>query len=200
MTRIPRRAAIAALAAAGLLLGCSSDPDPATTPPSTPASASATASASPNPTSTLSAAKQQAVDEATAVVLAYEQMQVDLLANPEPNLNDLNTVTAQPQLRTDQINLQETILAGDTVIESTGPITIASVEPVKIDLKGDPPTVTLLVCVDSSAVSGTYEGRPSSGRRQSVQHRVVKTDYLPAPGWAVAEVLPPAGFDQPQPC
>ena len=32
------------------------------------------------------------------------------------------------------------------------------------------------------------------------QYRVVKTTYLPDPGWAVSKVLPPKGFDQPQPC
>ena len=35
--------------------------------------------ASPSPTSTLTPAQQQAVDEAAAVVLGYEQMFLDLL-------------------------------------------------------------------------------------------------------------------------
>ena len=51
------------------------------------------------------------------------------------------------------------VVAGKTVVESTGPVTIASVEPIKVDLKGDPPTVTLLVCVDRTATSGTEDGQ-----------------------------------------
>ena len=39
-----------------------------------------------------------------------------------------------------------------------------------------------------------------TGPRELAQYRVVKTTYLPDPGWAVSKVLPPKGFDQPQPC
>ena len=88
------------------------------------------------------------------------------------------------------------------MIESTGPVTIASVEPVKVDLKGDPPTVTLQVCVDKTATAfGTVRGQARGlGPPGKPSYRVVKTTYLPDPGWAVAKVLPPKGFDQPQPC
>ena len=94
------RAPLAAAIAVGLLLaGCSSDPDPVASPtPTASASSSASASASPSPTSTLSADKQQAIDEAAAVVLAYEQMFFDLQADPDPRLNDINNVVADPQL------------------------------------------------------------------------------------------------------
>ena len=158
------RAPLAAAIAVGLLLaGCSSDPDPVTSPtPTASASSSASASASPSPTSTLSADKQQAVDEAAAVVLAREQMFFDLQADPEPNLNDINNVVADPQLDRDLLSLQEAarlVAEGKKVVESTGPVTIASVDPVKVDLEGDPPTVTLEVCVDRTTTRVDVRGQ-----------------------------------------
>ena len=199
------RAPLAAAIAVGLLLaGCSSDPDPVASPtPTASASSSASASASPSPTSTLSADKQQAIDEAAAVVLAYEQMFFDLQADPDPDLNDINNVVADPQLDHDLLSLQEAarlVAEGKKVVESTGPVTIASVDPVKVDLQGDPPTVTLEVCVDKTATRSTYEGKPVEAGRELARYRVVKTTYLPDPGWAVSQVLPPKGHDQPQPC
>jgi hypothetical protein len=204
MTPHPRT--LAAAAVVGLLLtGCTSDPTPeASGIPAPSASASASASTSPtasvSPSSTLSPAKQQAVYEATAVVLARSQMFYDLIADPEPYLNQINDVVADPQLDLDLLNLQQLVDAKEMVIESTGPVTIASVTPVKVDLEGAPPTVTLEVCVDETATSGTYKGEPMTGPRQLARYRVVKTTYLPDPGWAVSKVLPPKGFDQPQPC
>jgi hypothetical protein len=190
------------LTGVGLLLAACTNSSTPTTSPSSPVASSPTASqsASPTPSSTLSAAKQQAVDEATAVILAREQMFYDLLADPEPYLNDLNNVVADPQLDIDLMNIQQIVALGKTAVESTGPVTIASAEPIKVDLKGDPPTVTLLVCVDKTAASGTDDGKKWTGPRQEAQYRVVKTTYLPDPGWAIAQVLPPKGFDQPQPC
>ena len=41
-------------------------------------------------------------------ILAREQMFYDLLADPEPYLNDINDVAAQPQLDIDLRNLQQT--------------------------------------------------------------------------------------------
>lgn len=199
------RAPLAAAIAVGLLLaGCSSDPDPVASPtPTASGTSSASASASPSPTSTLSADKQQAVDEATAVVLAYEQMFFDLQADPDPRLNDINNVAAQPQLAIDLLSLQEAarlVAEGKKVVESTGPVTIASVDPIKVDLQGDPPTVTVEVCVDKTATRSTYEGDPIEAGRDLARYRVIKTTYLPDPGWAVSQVLPPKGHDQPQPC
>lgn len=200
----PRPTLVAAAAVGLLLAGCTSDPDPVTTPtPTDSTTASASASASPSPTSTLPADKQQAIDEAAAVVLAREQMFYDLQADPEPNLNDINNVVADPQLDRDLLSLQEAarlVAEGTTVVESTGPVTIASVEPVKVDLKGDPPTVTLEVCLDRTTTRVTYEGKPVESGRELARYLVVKTTYLPDPGWAVSQVLPPKGHDQPQPC
>ena len=195
----PRHALVAAAAVGLLLAGCTSDPEPIASPsPTAPAAASA--SASPSPTSTLSTTEQKAVDEATTVILAREQLLTDLLADSDPRLNDLNDLVTDPQIDLDLTSTRQLIGARETVIESTGPKTIAAVEPIKIDLKGEPPTVTLLVCVDSSAVSGTYQDKPFTGSRQEMQYRVVKTTYLPDPGWAVAEVLPPTGSGGSRPC
>jgi hypothetical protein len=152
---------------------------------------------------TLSAAKQKAVDEAAAVVLARAQMLTDIPADPQPYLNDINEVVADPQLDLDLSSLQDAVIAvakGELVIQDSGPVTLGEVEPIKIDLKGDPPTVILAVCVDRSGVRGLVDGKPTTGPRQKARYRVVKTTYLPDPGWAVAQVLPPKGFDQPQPC
>jgi hypothetical protein len=127
----------------------------------------------------------------------------DLQADPDPRLNDINNVVADPQLDRDLLSLQEAarlVSEGKTVVESTGPVTIASVEPVKVDLEGDPPTVTLEVCVDRTTTRVTYEGKPVEGGRELARYQVVKTTYLPDPGWAVSQVLPPKGHDQPQPC
>ncbi len=63
--------------------------------------------ASPTPTSTLTAAEQQAVEEATEAVRAYDQTYLDILADPTPNINDINTVAAEPQLDIDLRNLQQ---------------------------------------------------------------------------------------------
>ncbi len=206
----PRVRLLAAVAAASLLLaGCSADPDPVgSSPTASPAPTASTApsassSASASPSTTLSAEKQQAVDETTAVVLAYEQMFYDLLADPSRPLNDLNDVAAQPQLARDLRSVQQLrvkLNAGTATIDSSGPVRLASVKLLKVDLAGDPPTVTLLVCVDQSAASGTEDGKPWTGKRQESRYRVVKTTYLPAPGWAVSKLLPPPGHDQPQPC
>jgi hypothetical protein len=194
------RATLALVAAtAGLLLaGCTSNPEPSDTTSETP---SASASVSSSPTSTLPADEQQAFDEVTETVRAYEQMFYDILADPEPSLNDMNEVATQPQLALDLKNLQGIVSEGGFSITSTGPIVVASAEPASVDLESDPAAVTLVACVDKSSASGTNpDGSAFTGVRQEAQYRVVKTTYLPAPGWAVAEVLPPEGFDQPQPC
>lgn len=196
----PLTRVLATTATAGLLLtGCTNDPGPAVSmSPSTTASLSP--SASPSPTSTLTATQQRALDQATEAVRVYEQAFYDILADPTPRLNDMNDVAAQPQLAIDIAGLQDIVVKGDFTIESSGPVLVAAAEPIKFDMKGDPPTVTLLACIDKSAAKGTQGGKPFVGVRQESQYRVIKTTYLPPPGWAVAQVLPPKGHDQPQPC
>ncbi len=191
-------AALATVTAAALLTtGCSGTPGSDQTPT---ASTSANQSPTPSPASTLTAAEERAVLEARKAVPAYEQMFYDILADPEPNLNDMNQVAAQPQLAGDLKNLQRLIGEGGFTIDSTGPVTVVSSELVSVALDDDPPTVVVRACVDKSAASGTQDGQSFTGVRQEAQYEIVKTSYLPAPGWAVANVQPPEGFDQPQPC
>ena len=194
---------LAAAAALGLLLaGCTSDPAPIASGTPEP-SASAPASPSTSPSSTLTAAQQQAVEEAAAVVLAYEQMFYDLLGDSTRPLNDINGFVTDPQLERDLLSLQRLsskVAQGRLVYESTGPIEIVSVDPVKVRLEADPPFIDLEVCVDKTSISGTEDGQARTGRSESSLYRVARTTYLPAPGWAVSKVLPPEGHDQPQPC
>jgi hypothetical protein len=185
--------AVAVLAVGGILFATrgGGTPDPAPSPSPTP-----TASPSPTP----STPEQLAVAEASAAVLAYEQMFYDLLGDPDRDINDYYDVAAQPQLDIDLHNMQQLRVKGGYTIESTGPVALGPVEPITVDLAAATPTVTLLVCVDKSAAHGTSDGKPWTGRREESQFRVDKTSYLPAPGWAVAQVLPPPGHDQAQPC
>lgn len=199
------RPVTAAVVGCLLLAGCSTDGATPIAPPSSVAStgANASASASPTPSSTLTAAQQQAIDETSAVVVAYEQMFYDLQADSDPYLNDINSVATAPQLDLDLLSLRQAVVLvaqGKKVVESTGPVTLATVDPVKVSLKSDPATVTLEVCIDKTATRSTYKGKVLDTTPQLARYRVVKTTYLPAPGWAVAKVLPPRGHDQPQPC
>jgi len=189
--------AVAVLAAGGILLTTRGGGTPTAEPPISP---TPTVSASPTASPAPSTPEQQAVQEAAAVVLKYEQMYYDLLAETDPYLNDLNTVLTEPQLGIDLKNLQQLRAAGNGSVESTGPVVLGPVEPLEVALDASPATVTLLVCVDNTAVTGTLDGKPWTGQRTEAQYRVEKTTYLPAPGWAVAQVLPPPGHDQPQPC
>jgi hypothetical protein len=202
MIHPPVRPLAAALAAAVLLTACStSEPTGAgsSSGPSSPAPVSPTASTSASPASTLTAEEQQAVQEAAEAVRRYEQMFYDILSDPEPNLNDMNSVAAQPQLALDLKGLQEIFVAGQTTLDMAGPVAIASFTSEQVTLN-DEPVVVLVVCVDRSMNSGTEAGRPWTGRRELARYRVEKAPYLPYPGWAVAKVQPPKGFDQPQPC
>ena len=141
------------------------------------------------------------MDEATEAVRRYAQMFYDILRDPSPTLNDMNKVAAQPQLALDLKSLQHP--SSPQVKRPWIPRDRYS-WPCRArqssNPSGDPPTVVVAACVDRSANGGTESGEPWTGRRQVAQYRVVKTDYLPAPGWAVAKVLPPEGFEQPQPC
>ena len=137
------------------------------------------------------------------MVLAYEQMFYDLLADPEPYLNDINNVATQPQLDLDLRSLQEQSGRREHARDR---VDRPSDDRLGRAGRGRPQALTRppspsLVCVDTPAATATYEGKPVDGQpRELTQYRVVKTTYLPDPGWAVAKVLPPEGHDQPQPC
>lgn len=193
LTAILAVGTVAVLAIGGILLTTRGGGTPAVVPSTSP---TPTVSASPTP----STPEQQAVAEASAVILAYEQMFYDLLADPARDINDYYDVAAQPQLDIDLKNMQQLRVAGGGTVESTGPVALGPVEPITVDLTAVTPSVTLLVCVDKTAAHGTQDGKPWTGRREQAQYRVDKTSYLPAPGWAVAQVLPPPGHDQAQPC
>jgi hypothetical protein len=146
---------------------------------------------------------RRAVVDATEAVRAYEQMISDILTDPQPNPDDMTTVATQPQL---DLDLQELRQRGDPAgpaVEAAGAVVVASAEPVEINLRGDPPTVVLLACVDRSTGSPPGSGKRWTAVRELSRYRVVTTTDstdLPDPGWVVAQVLPPTGHDLPQPC
>lgn len=198
MIRIPPPTAVAALAAAGLLLaGCSSDPAPAasdapasSSSASAPATASASTTASPSPTSTLSAAQQQAFDEAAQVVMAYRQTVTDLYSGARTRLNDLNDVaTGEETLDQGLKNISLSLREGWRSEPKGAQLVLVSAEPVKVSLKKDPPTVIVRACIDASAATGiSPKGERTQGAREELDYTVVKTTYLPDPGWAVSRV------------
>ncbi len=189
------RALAGAVAASLLMAGCSSDSEPlaATSPsasPSTSASADASASASASPSSTLSAEEQQAVDEATKVVLAYRQTITDLYSGARTNLNDLNEVAAGDQLVDKGLaELQRNLSDGWTSEPKGAQLALVSAEPVKVDLLDNPDTVVVRACVDGSAVTGVApDGQRTPGAREQADYTLTRTSYLPEPGWAVTRV------------
>ena len=197
------RTLVGIFAAGFLLTGCSGDPAvvPDTSPSAAPStSTSAEASSPASPSATLSAEEQKAFDEATEVVLAYEQAFYEILASADPQLNDLNYVATQPQLGTDLKNLQQILTEGNFTILSTGPTELIMADPVTIDLAAQPAVIVLDACVDQSGARGTQNGAEWTGPREAARYRVTKTDYLPPPSWAISKVLPPAGNEQPTPC
>jgi hypothetical protein len=194
-----------ALAAAALLLvacGSSAEPDDGAAGSAPPPPVSAT----PSPALTdadgreLTEGEARAFREATDVVVAYEQTIYSILASPKPDLDKLAKVAAQPQLDLDRRSLQGVIASGDTQVERTGPVVLVDAIPVRVDIGSGERSVVLLACVDRSENSGTTDGEAWEGQRQRAEYSVSGTHYLPAPGWAVARVLPPNGMDQPEPC
>lgn len=126
-------------------------------------------------------------------------MYLDIFAGSGVELDDLHKVAAQPQLDQDLRGFQRALVAGDRVTE-TGPVVIADFDVVKLRLHDEPPTVTLLICVDRSQAAGLHAGEPWRGSRYAMRYRVTQTGYLPEPGWAVTKVLPPPGHDGPTSC
>jgi hypothetical protein len=65
-------------------------------------------------------------------------------------------------------------------------VVLVSTEPVGIELDEDPATVVVRACIDQSEITSVSpDGSSKPGVREAVDYTVVKTDYLPAPGWAV---------------
>lgn len=185
----------AALAGALLLAGCTTTPtgnDTASPPASTPAAATPSTpptSATPSPTSTLTAAQQEAVDQATDVVMAYEQTITDLYSGARDRINDLDNYATGDILDSTRRNAAQGRAQGWRSETEGAQLVLVSAEPVSVKLKADPPTVVLWACIDSTADTRIgADGQRNPGLREEYQYRVVKTSYLPAPGWAVAEI------------
>jgi hypothetical protein len=194
-----------ALAAAALLLvacGSSAEPDDGAAGSAPPPPVSAT----PSPALTdadgreLTEDEARAFREATDVVVAYEQTFYDILAEAPPGLDRMSLVAVQPQLDLDVRSLQRIVVDGDYSIDSTGATILVEALPYSVDLSADRPEVVLEACVDQTAFAGTQGGTTWTGPRERARYRVVKAVHLAPPQWAVANVAPPSGSDQPQPC
>lgn len=173
--------------AAGILLtGCSGDP--AASPslaPSTPASTAVAPSASPS--STLTAEEQQAFDEATQVVLAYRQTLVDLYSGARTQLNDLNQVATGELLERNLAKTQQDLVAGQRSEPVGARVVLDTASPIHVDLDSDPSSVVVKACVDATGVTSVRpDGTKSGGVREEAEYTLVRTTYLPAPGWAVS--------------
>lgn len=187
-SRLLRPAAAGAFAL--LLAGCSPDsPGPSTSP--TPTASQTSASASPSATSTLTPAEQEAFDQATDVVVAYQQTIVDLYTGARTDINDLNDVVASGDLLDASLrNASQALSQGYSAEPPSAQVVLVSAEPVGTNLDSDPPTVVVRACIDQSAVTIVKpDGSTSAGLRDELDYTVVKTDYLPDPGWAVESMV-----------
>jgi hypothetical protein len=187
------------MAAAGVgallvLTACSSGADgPSPSAPAASASsgAEASASASPasTPSSTLTAAQQQAFDEAVAVVMAYRQTIVDLYSGSRSDLNALDEVTTGVLLQDNLKNVQQGLAGGRRVTPEGARLSLVGASALAVNLNDDPRRVVVMACIDSSRLTNIEgDGTASVGLREALEYEVVQTAYLPDPGWAVAEV------------
>jgi hypothetical protein len=183
MTNRLLRPAAAAGALALLLAGCSPD----STPSASPTPTASQTSVSPTPTSTLAPAEQEALDQATDVVVAYQQTIVDLYTGARTDVNDLNAVVATGDLLDASLkSVSQGLSLGYRMEPANAQVVLVSAEPVGIELEADPVTVVVRACLDQSAITSVSpDGSTKPGVREEVDYTVVKTDYLPAPGWAV---------------
>lgn len=177
-----------------VLAGCTDNtPPPGDGSPTIPVTSTAPNSSTPTPSasSTLTAAQQQAFDDATDAVMAFRQTWVDLYTGARTNLNDLHTVLAEGDLLDASLKtVQQDLNSGVSSSPKGAQITLVSAEPVSIKLKKDPPTVVVRACIDATNVMTKLaeDASPHEGSREEATYTVVKTTYLPAPGWAVQEM------------
>ena len=198
----PTRPTSVALAVATLLLSaCTPSADSPTTPtaslPTSPApSASAEPSATPTPSSTLTPAQQQAFDEAVNVALAYRQTIVDLYSGARNDPNDLYNVAVGKVRDEALIDVPKAVAQGYYTEPRGAELVLVSSEPVEVNLKKDPNTVVLRACIDATA--GTVvapDGTKTQGDRDLLEYTVIRTESLPAPGWAVSRVMGEADLE-----
>jgi len=85
--------------------------------------------------------------------------------------------------------VQKGLVGGQRSEPKGGQLVLVSAEPVKVRLKADPPSVVVRACIDATALTGIdAEGNRSPGVREELDYTLVKTTYLPDPGWAVTRV------------
>lgn len=187
--------AAAILAALASLAGCGAPEDGGSGPTS---SVTSTAPASPQPspspaspsaTSTLSAAEQEAFEQATAAVMAYRQTIADLYSGARTEVDDLHLV-ATGDLRDRELdNVSKGLTQGYRAEPEGVRLELVAAEPQEIRLNGKSPTVVVRACVDGTALTAVApDGSRTPGRQESLDYTVVKTSYLQAPGWAVEDV------------
>ncbi len=188
MTRRPLHTTAIAGALALLLTACTpnDNPTPGGTHTST-GSPTPSVSEPASPTSTLTPVEQEAFDQATAVVVAYQQTLVDLYTGARTDVNDLNSVVATGDLLDASLkNVSQGLSQGYRADPAAAQIVLVSAEPVRISPDKDPVTVVVRACIDQTSVTIIEpDGSSNPGLRDELDYTVVKTDYLPEPGWAV---------------
>lgn len=190
-------AALAALALAALasLTGCGASADGGSSPTSAATSAApgspppSSPPVRPSATSTLTAAEQEAFDQATAAVMAYRQTIADLYSGARTNLNDLNYVATGDLLGRDLNTISKDLRQGYRTDPRGVQLLLVSAEPKTLSLGKKPPSVEVEVCIDATAARAVHpDGSTTQGVREILDYTVVKVDYLPDPGWAVSRM------------
>ncbi|MGB8020329.1 MAG: hypothetical protein WCF04_03800 [Candidatus Nanopelagicales bacterium] len=190
--RPSRPLALTVLLASGMLLaGCRSEPAPQGSGSPTPSASATTSTAtpgspSPSATSTLTAAQEEAFAQATDVVMAYRQTITDLYSGARTRINDLDNYATGDLLDQDRTAVSLGVRQGIRSEPAGVQLVLVSAEPESVKLKADPPTVVLRACIDATDVTDVLaDGTRRPGVREQLQYTVVKTAYLPDPGWAV---------------
>jgi hypothetical protein len=134
----------------------------------------------------LTAAQQEAFEQATEVVMAYRQTIIDLYSGARTRVNDLDNYVTGDLLDSERIAVSRGLAEGKRSKPEGIQLKLVSSEPVTVDLKSDPAQVRLWVCIDGTAITARDpDGTEYPGKRERLQYEVVRTTYLPAPGWAV---------------
>jgi hypothetical protein len=137
----------------------------------------------------LSAAEQQAFEEATAVVLAYRQTITDLYSGARTDLNDLDDVATGELLDKGLMNIQQGLAQGGRNEPQGAQLSLASATPLDVDLDGESDTVVIRACIDATTVTVVDpDGLRKPGVREMADYTVIRTTYLAPPGWAVSRV------------
>jgi hypothetical protein len=121
--------------------------------------------------------------------MAYRQTITDLYSGARTRINDLDNYVTGEKLERERVNVQLGLSSGRRSEPKGGQLRLVSAEPIKVKLNADPPTVLVRVCIDATPLTGIApDGEREPGVREELDYRLVKTTYLPEPGWAVTEV------------